>query len=201
MLVGITGGIGSGKSAFSGLLVDRGALGVDADLVAREVADDPVVIQQLQETFGEDLLDNEGKLDRRELGRRAFVSDQGSQRLEEIMRPPLAHAIWRKLEQALQSAGSGVVVFDASLIYEWGSGARFDRVVVVDADEEIRVARALARGGLQEAEIRERMARQMDPSEKKARADYVVDNNGNLGDLAVQANRLWGELTLAAKES
>ena len=116
------------------------------------------------------------------------------------MRPPLAYAIWRKLERALQSAGSGVVVFDASLIYEWGSEARFDRVVVVDADEEIRVSRALARGGLQEAEIRERMARQMDPLEKKARADYVVDNNGNLGDLAVQANRLWGELTLAAKE-
>ena len=200
MLVGITGGIGSGKSAFSGLLVDRGALGVDADLVAREVADDPAVIQQLKEAFGEDLLDNEGKLDRRELGRRAFVSDQGGQRLEEIMRPPLAHAIWRKLERALHSAGSGVVVFDASLIYEWGSEARFDRVVVVDADEEIRVSRALARGGLQEAEIRERMARQMDPLEKKARADYVVDNNGSLGDLAVQANRLWGELTLAAKE-
>jgi len=100
----------------------------------------------------------------------------------------------------LHSAGSGVVVFDASLIYEWGSEARFDRVVVVDADEEIRVSRALARGGLQEAEIRERMARQMDPLEKKARADYVVDNNGNLGDLAVQANRLWRELTLAAKE-
>ena len=200
MLVGITGGIGSGKSAFSGLLVDRGALGVDADLVAREVADDPAVIQQLKEAFGEDLLDNEGKLDRRELGRRAFVSDRVSQRLEEIMRPPLAYAIWRKLERALQSAGSGVVVFDASLIYEWGSEARFDRVVVVDADEEIRVSRALARGGLQEAEIRERMARQMDPLEKKARADYVVDNNGNLGDLRVQANRLWGELTLAAKE-
>ncbi len=200
MLVGITGGIGSGKSVFSGLLVDRGALGVDADLVAREVADDPAVVQQLKEAFGEDLLDNEGKLDRRELGRRAFVSERGSQRLEEIMRPPLAHAIWRKLERALQSAGSGVVVFDASLIYEWGSEARFDRVVVVDADEEIRVSRALARGGLQEAEIRERMARQMDPLEKKARADYVVDNNGNLGDLAVQANRLWGELTLVAKE-
>ena len=200
MLVGITGGIGSGKSAFSGLLVDRGALGVDADLVAREVADDPAVVQQLKEAFGEDLLDNEGKLDRRGLGRRAFVSDQGSQLLEEIMRPPLAHAIWRKLERAKQSAASGVVVFDASLIYEWGSEARFDRVVVVDADEEIRVSRALARGGLQEAEIRERMARQMDPLEKKARADYVVDNNGNLGDLAVQANRLWGELTLAAKE-
>ena len=200
MLLGITGGIGSGKSAFSGLLVDRGALGVDADLVAREVADDPAVVQQLKEAFGEDLLDNEGKLDRRELGRRAFVSDRVSQRLEEIMRPPLAYAIWRKLERALQSAGSGVVVFDASLIYEWGSEARFDRVVVVDADEEIRVSRALARGNLQEAEIRERMARQMDPLEKKARADYVVDNNGNLGDLAVQANRLWGELTLAAKE-
>ena len=61
MLVGITGGIGSGKSAFSGLLVDRGALGVDADLVAREVADDPAVVQQLKEAFGEDLLDNEGK--------------------------------------------------------------------------------------------------------------------------------------------
>ena len=86
------------------------------------------------------------------------------------------------------------MVFDAPLIYEWGTEGRFDRMVVVAADEEQRLIRVERRSGLQQREIRERMARQMDPEIKKARADYVVDNNGDLDDLAAQAETLWAEL-------
>lgn len=200
MLVGITGGIGSGKSALAKMIASRGAIRVDADQVAREVAEIPVVIQQLQKAFGDDLLDEAGQLDRGELGRRAFKSLQSSQRLEGIMRPPLARAISIRLDEAIERASGGIVVFDATLIYEWGSEGRFDRIVVVDADEEIRVQRALARGGLQEGDIRARMSRQMDPGEKRARADYIVDNNGSLADLEVQADVLWDDLVRECEE-
>jgi len=194
MLVGITGGIGSGKSSFAQMLADRGGIRIDADQVAREVAEYPVVVLQLQEVFGADVLNGEDRLDRRELGRRAFVSEETSQRLEQIMRPPLAQAIWQKLKQASQVPENSLVLLDASLIYEWGSQARFDRIVVVDADEDKRVARAIARGGLREEEIRKRMARQMDPAEKRQRADYVVYNNGDLTDLLACAEVVWREL-------
>ena len=195
MLVGITGGMGAGKSALAQMLAELGALRVDADEVAREVAAIPAVIEHLQAAFGHDLLGPDGRLDRRELGRRALRSDEVSQQLEAIMRPPLSVAIERRLAQAVEEAGDGVVVFDAPLIYEWENEGNFDRIVVVDAEEERCVSRVQQRSGLPVCEIRQRMARQMDPQKKKARADFVIDNNKGLAALAAQAEALWAELT------
>ena len=194
MLVGITGGMGAGKSALAQMLAEFGALRIDADEVAREVTTIPAVIENLQAAFGRDLLGPDGSLNRPELGRRALRSNEMSQQLEAIMRPPLSAAIERRLAQAVEEAGGGVVVFDAPLIYEWGNEGNFDRVVVVDAEEERCVSRVQERSGLPVCEIRQRMARQMDPHEKKARADFVIDNNKDLTALAVQAKALWAEL-------
>ena len=116
MLVGITGGMGAGKSALAQMLAELGALRVDADEVAREVATIPAVIENLQAAFGRDLLGPDGRLDRRELGRRTLRSDEVSQQLEAIMRPPLSAAIERRLAQAVEEAAGGVVVFDAARI-------------------------------------------------------------------------------------
>ena len=194
MLVGITGGMGAGKSALAQMLAEFGALRVDADEVAREVATIPVVIENLQAAFGRDLIGPDGRLDRQELGRRALRSAEASQRLEAIMRPSLSAAIERRLAQAVAKADGGVVVFDAPLIYEWGNEGNFDRVVVVDAEEERCISRVQQRSGLPVCEIRQRMARQMDPQAKKARADFVIDNNKDLIALAAQAKTLWVEL-------
>jgi len=194
MLVGITGGIGAGKSMLAEMLAERGARRVDADKIAREVAEIPGVIKQLQEVFGADILDTKGNLDRRELGRRALKSTQESQRLEQIMRPPLSAAIGRRLEQEVATAGNGIVIFDAPLIYEWEIEEYFDRIVVVDAEEERRLARVQRRSGLPERDIRDRMARQMESQEKRIRADFVIENNGDLAALEEQAFRLWGQL-------
>ena len=194
MLVGITGGMGAGKSALAQMLAGFGALRVDADEVAREVATIPAVIEKLQAAFGCDLLGPDGYLDRRELGRRALRSDEASQRLEAIMRSPLSAAIERRLARAVEEADGGVVVFDAPLIYEWGNEGNFDRIVVVDAEEERCVSRVQQRSGLPVCEIRQRMARQMDPQIKKVRADFVIDNNKGLDVLAAQAEALWAEL-------
>ena len=200
MLVGITGGMGAGKSALAQMLAEFGALRVDADEVAREVATIPAVIEHLQAAFGRDLLGPDGRLDRRKLGRRALRSDEASQRLEAIMRPPLAAAIERRLAQAVEEADSGVVVFDAPLIYEWGNEGNFDLMVVVDAEEERCMSRVQQRSGLPVCEIRQRMARQMDLKEKKARADLVIDNNEDLAALAAQAKALWAEIVGIAQE-
>ena len=194
MLVGITGGIGAGKSMLAEMLAERGARRVDADQIAREVAEIPDVIKQLQEAFGADILDTVGNLDRRELGRRALKSTQESQRLEDIMRPPLATAIRRRLDQEVAKVGNGIVIFDAPLIFEWGIEEYFDRIVVVDAEEERRLARVQRRSGLPEREIRDRMARQMKSQEKIIRADFVIQNNEDLAALEEQAFRLWGQL-------
>ncbi len=199
VLVGITGGMGAGKSALAQMLAELGALRVDADEVAREVAAIPAVIENLQAAFGRDLLGSDGCLNRRELGRRALRSDEASQRLEAIMRSPLSAAIEHRLAQAVEKAAGGVVVFDAPLIYEWGNEGNFDRIVVVDAEEEQRVSRVQQRSGLPVCEIRQRMARQMDPQQKKARADFVIDNNKGLAALAAQAKTLWVELVSAAQ--
>jgi dephospho-CoA kinase len=94
--------------------------------------------------------------------------------------------------------GQGVVIFDAPLIYEWGSEGRFDRMVVVDAAEDLRIQRVGERSGLSEGEIRERMNLQMDPDEKRARADYVIDNNGDMTALERQADNLWTVLIAEA---
>ena len=182
------------------MLAEFGALRVDADEVARKVATIPAVIENLQAAFGRDLLRPDGYLDRRELGRRALKSDEASQQLEAIMRPPISAAIERRLAQAVEEAGGGVVVFDAPLIYEWGNEGNFDRIVVVDAEEGRCVSRVQQRSGLPVCEIRQRMARQMDPQKKKARADFVIDNNKGLDALAVQAKVLWAELVSAAQK-
>lgn len=198
MRVGITGGMGAGKSALAQLLAEWGALRVNADEVAREVATIPAVIEQLQAAFGRDLLGPDGRLNRRELGRRGLQSAEASQQLEAIMRPPLSAAIEHRLAQA--EAAGGVVILDAPLIYEWGNEGNFDRIVVVDAEEERCVSRVQQRSGLSRCEIRQRMARQMAPHTKKARADFVIDNNKGLDELAGQARRLWAELVCAAQK-
>ncbi len=198
MLVGITGGMGAGKSSLAQILAELGALRVNADEVALEVAAIPAVIEELQAAFGRDLLGSDGCLNRRELGRRALRSDEASKRLEAIMRPPLSAAIECQLAQAVEKAAGGVVVFDAPLIYEWGHEGNFDRIVVVDAEEEQCVSRVQQRSGLSVYEIRQRMARQMDPAKKKRRADFVIDNNKGLAALAAQAKKLWAELVNGA---
>jgi len=194
MLVGVTGGMGSGKSSLARLLAARGGILVDADAIAHRVLDRPEVLQALQEAFGRDVVDAGGRLNRPEVGRRAFASQAGWQRLNRIVRPPLAAELWREVEQAKKSAGEIMVVVDAPLIFEWEVQDRFDAVVVVDADEEVCVARAAGRSGLSKIQIRQRMAFQLSAEEKKERADFVVDNSGDLEQLEEESARLWEEL-------
>ena len=195
MVVGLTGGMGAGKSSLGRLLKAKGAHLVDADQVGHQVLEEPAVLTALQAAFGADIV-AEGQLDRRLLGRRAFVGQGQRGQLEEIVHPPLARALW----QAVEAGGAEIAVVDAPLLFEWGRDLeRYGAVVVIDADQELRVQRVVQRTGLSPAEVRQRMAAQMPAAEKRTRADWVVENNGSPVDLEAAAQRLWQ--WLAAKKN
>lgn len=190
--VGLTGGIGSGKSEVSRLLAARGAVVVDADALAREVVEPgtPGLASVVAE-FGVDLLGTDRALDRAALGRLVFADPAALQRLEAIVHPLVGA---RAAELFAAAPAGSVVVYDVPLLVENGLEPGYDVVVVVDADTETRLSRLAARG-LDAADARARMANQASRDERLAAADIVVTNDGSLVDLAVQVDALWAELS------
>lgn len=194
MIVGITGGMGSGKSSFARKLEELGAKRIDADRVGHRVIERPEILRDLLAAFGEDLINPAGELNRRELGRRAFADEVSCTRLNQIVHPLLEKELKNQIDRARNPGSENVVVVDAALIFEWGDLQRFDVIVVVDAKEEVRIERLIRGGMISEAEVRRRMACQMPVEEKTARADWVVENNGSLQDLRREAEHLWPKL-------
>lgn len=189
MLVGLTGSLGSGKSTLSRLLEERGAAVVDADHLAHEVIERPLLVQELSRALGTGIVRPDGTLDRREIGRRAFATPEGRSALNRIVRQPLEEAIWQAVETARVSGATAVIV-DAPLLFEWGIDDRFDALVVVMAAEPIRRDR-VRRRGMSGEEFEARSAGQIDPDQKAAKADFVIDNSGDLAALEAQAQRLF----------
>ena len=129
MIVGVTGGMGAGKSTVCDVFLQQGARVIEADVVGHEVVRDPVVVGQLVEAFGPEIVDENGALIRRELGRRAFVSEAGRERLNAIVWPPLIEQIKTQVEVALKEERP--VVIDAALLVEWGNPKGLCDVLVV----------------------------------------------------------------------
>ncbi|MFH1571702.1 MAG: dephospho-CoA kinase [Gemmatimonadota bacterium] len=188
VLVGITGGIGAGKSTLARLLAERGATVVDADRVGHEIVERPAVRAQLRAAFGSGILDSDGHLNRRELGRRAFADADSLRRLNAIVRPHLEPELWRQVETAA-AAGAEIVVVDAPLILEWQIQERFDALVAVVAGPEQRRRRVQARG-LEAGEFDRRAPTQASTAAQVAAAHHVVENDGDLTSLATAADRL-----------
>ena len=190
--VGLTGGIASGKSTVSRVLSERGAVVIEADVVARSLVEPgSPLLAELTAEFGDGVLQNDGALDRAALGRIAFASEERLARLNEITHPPLVARLITLVEDAERdSAGTGgVLVVDAALLVEWDILDLFDTVVVVDAPIEVRIERLVA-NGLTEDRARERMAAQLPSEELAQRGDIVIDNSGTLDDLRRAANQL-----------
>jgi dephospho-CoA kinase len=188
--IGLTGGIGSGKSTVSALLAERGAVVIDADLIAREVVESGTPgLAAVVEAFGERVLKDDGSLDRPALAAIVFADPEARKRLDGIVHP-LVRA--RAAELAAAAPESAVVVHDVPLLVETGQAASYDVVLVVEADPEVRVQR-LVRRGLPEADARARMAAQADDEQRRAVADVVFDNSGSQAQLAEQVDRFWTE--------
>ena len=194
--VGLTGGIASGKSTVANLLQERGALVVDADVLAREVVEPGTPgLAVVVERFGRGVLAPDGRLDRAALGRLVFSDDaSGAARrdLEAVVHP----AVRARAAELEAAADPGqVVVHVIPLLVETGQAGTFDLVVVVDVDEEVQRARLLARGGLDEREADARIAAQASRAERLAAADLVVDNDGDRDDLVRHVDGLWARIS------
>ncbi|WPJ92867.1 dephospho-CoA kinase [Corynebacterium sp. UMB2355A] len=188
--IGLTGGIGSGKSSVAALLRERGFVVVDADRIARDVLQPGSdALKEVAAAFGDDLVDASGVLNRKLLAQRAFVSEEQTQKLNSITHPAIRKESSRQFDAA-EAEGARVAVYDMPLLVELGLHRQMDFTVVVDVNEEERVRRLVQLRGLSEADARSRIARQIDDDDRLAAADYVIDNNGPLSELAPQVDAL-----------
>ncbi len=196
LVVGLTGGIGSGKSTVADLLRRRGVTVVDADEVAREVVEPgQPALAELARRFGDDVIGVDGRLRRRLLADRAFADDDAHAALERITHPHIA----RRLEQRLADLAAldeppSLVVVDHPLLIETGHTGGFAALVVVIADEQVRIDRVGLSRGLTPDEVRARMARQVGDPQRLAAATHVIDNGGDLAALAEQVDRVHAKL-------
>jgi len=193
--VGLTGGIGSGKSTVSRLLSSYGAVVIDSDLIAREVVapGTPGLAAVIAE-FGTAVLAADGSLDRPALGALVFSDPERLAALNAIVHP-LVGSRTNELEGEAASSGAPVVVFDVPLLAENGLASLYDVVVVVDCPVEVAVARLVAQRGMTETDARARIAHQASRESRRAIATHVLDNSGTPEDLERQVERLWTTLT------
>jgi dephospho-CoA kinase len=179
--VGLTGGVGSGKSTVSAMLADLGAVVIDADLLAREVvAPGSDGLTAVVEAFGPTVLTATGELDRPALGAVVFADEVARRRLEAIIHP-LVRARGAELEAA--APAEAVVVHDIPLLAETGQADAFDAVVVVDVPVEVQMERMVRSRGMSPQEAQSRIAAQATREQRRAVATYVIDNTGTLEDL------------------
>lgn len=188
MRVGLTGGIGAGKSAVAARLVEHGAVLIDSDVLAREVlAAGTPGLDRVVERFGPGVLDAQGALDRPTLGAIVFTDPQARADLNAIVHPLVR---LRSAELAAETPPGALVVHDVPLLVETGQAGSFDLVVVVEADPDVRVARLWADRGMDEEQARARIAAQATDAERRAVADVVLDNSGTREDLLAAVDRL-----------
>jgi dephospho-CoA kinase len=197
MVLGVTGGIASGKSYVSAIMAELGAVVVSADDLAREaVAPGSPVLDQLVDIFGKNILTEAGELDRSTLGHRIFQNHEERQKLNAITLPAIAALSERRLA-ALRSKAAPLVVYEAPLLFEAGAESRVDKTLVVFVEAEIQLARLCARDGIDREAAAARVAAQWPQYEKVKRADFVVDNSGSMQDSRRQVEAVFRYLTRA----
>lgn len=192
MKLGVTGGIGSGKSTFAAMLQGCGAALIDADAIARSVTESGgAAIGAIRSTFGADYIDGQGALDRARIRTLVFADAQAKERLEAIVHPLVGSAIAQAAAAAAQE-GRRLIVFDIPLLTESARWPRqLDAVLVVDCREDTQVARVRTRSALAEDAVRAIMATQSSRAMRRAAADFVVYNDGlTLSDLQTKARKI-----------
>lgn len=185
-IIGLTGGIGSGKSTVARSLQKHGFPIVDADLIAREIVEPgQPALAELTKEFGEDILNADGSLDRGLLASRAFTNKDTTQRLNNITHPRINQRTQELFDEAREN-GAEAVIYDMPLLIDKGLHKDMDATIVVHAAEHVRLERLTTKRGLDADDVRRRINAQIDDETRKQHADILLDNNGTEEDLTKQ---------------
>ncbi|WP_379133737.1 dephospho-CoA kinase [Paenibacillus sp. sgz500958] len=197
MIIGLTGGIASGKSTVSALLVNKGARLVDADIIARDVMlPGHQVLAATVRHFGPGILSPDGTLNRARLGEIVFKDPEARQLLNDLTHPAIRQEIRRQMQELDQLEPEGLVIADIPLLFESNLQGMFEDILVVYVPREVQLERLMVRNGLTREQAEDRLNSQMDIEQKRSKATYVIDNSGNLDDTEAQVAALWDRLGL-----
>ena len=192
LVIGLTGGIGTGKSEAARHMVSLGARLIDADVVGHEAYTPRAEAwRQVVEAFGEGILGPNNEIDRRALGAIVFSDPQQLSRLNGIMHPLMARMVQEKID-GFRDQGAGIVVVEAALLFEAGWNSLVQEVWVTDSPEETVIQRLSLRNGMSEEEARKRVSSQMSREERLSRADIVIDNSSDMEAMRKAVDELWG---------
>lgn len=191
MLIGLTGGIGSGKSTVSGYLEKKGITVVDADKISRLVVmPGSEALDEIKDVFGEEYILPDGNLDRKKLGRLVFSDKTALWKLNYIM----SNRIGQEIDRQIKASETDITVLDAATLIESGYDTLVDVLWIVDADDEVRIKRVMERDGASRQEVLDRMANQMSRQERLARECTVIDNSGTMEETWANVQRALDEL-------
>jgi dephospho-CoA kinase len=202
LLVGLTGGIATGKSTVDAVLREMGAVIIDADVLAREVVEpgEPALAEIAAE-FGPGVLGPDRRLDRKALGAIVFADPERRRTLEAMTHPRMRERLQRRLDELTAENFRGLVFYDAAVLIESGSHHAMDRIVVIVTDEATQIARLTARDGIDRDEALRKIKSQIPLAEKAKLADYVIDNSGDRAATEAEVRRVYQALVaeLAAR--
>ena len=197
LLVGLSGGIGAGKSTVARLLERRGAVVIDADQLAKDaIAKGTPGFDDVVDAFGPEVVGPDGDLDRAALAARIFADPSEKATLEGIVHPEVASRFGQRVQEFRET--DRVVLYVSPLLVELGLAPAFDVVVVVTASPHLRISRVASDRGLSPDEVRSRMAAQATDEQRMEVADVLIDNDGSLAELEPQIERLWADLVARA---
>ena len=189
-VIGLTGGIGTGKSTASEYLRKQGFSIIDADRISREIVEPgTLLLKELEKNFGSGIIKDDGTLDRKALAAIVFSDKEKKSRLDGLMYGHILDEIERKISESQSGEGRGIIV-DAPLLFETGLEKKCDQVWLITADEKLRILRVCERDGMDPEEVRARIQNQMADEEKKERAHRIVDNSGSKEALLAQLAEL-----------
>ncbi len=192
--IGLTGGIGSGKSTVTKMLLEKNIPVVDVDIISREVLElYPETLEEIRNTFGEEFIDEKGKLKRRELGNHIFKSNELRKKLENILIPHIKKEIFNRIER-YNEMGESICVVDAATLIEHFIHKEMDFNILVWIDRELQIKRVMTRDKLQKDEILNRINSQMRIEDKREEVDYIIDNRGDLKYTEEQLDNILTEI-------
>ncbi|WP_313640099.1 dephospho-CoA kinase [Paenibacillus sp. FSL K6-0276] len=197
MIIGLTGGIASGKSTVSALLVSKGARLVDADVIAREVMlPGHEVLAAAVKQFGSEILSPDGTLNRGKLGDIVFQDPAALQALNNLTHPAIRREIKERMNSMEEEDPKKLIIVDIPLLFESGLENLFNEILVVYVPREVQIARLMERNGLSFEQAEARLNAQMDIEAKRNKADYIIDNSGDLAHTEQQVAVFWDRLGL-----